>query len=141
MSIEEILSRDGDRAGQYGQILAGTHPAYPVLSDSAGTVLSFPPIINGNTSTKVDTGTRNPSSVNVTSTDERIGDDALAIICAALADAGATLESVRVEYPDGTRVTPDLAPTRMKFDMELATSMTGLDLNLSEMSRCLERSR
>ena len=37
----------------YGHILAGA-PAYPMLYDSKGTVLSFPPIINGD-KTKVET--------------------------------------------------------------------------------------
>ncbi|MDA4114813.1 MAG: phenylalanine--tRNA ligase subunit beta [Thaumarchaeota archaeon] len=137
MSVEQILG-ETETGVQYGQILSNAS-AYPILSDSAGMVLSFPPIINGNV-TKVDTSTRN-ILVDVTSTDQRIGDDALAIICAALVDAGAAIESVRVEYPDVEKATPDLAPTRMKFNRELATSMIGLDLDLSEMSRCLGRSR
>ena len=137
MSIEKILG-ETETGIQYGPILRNAS-SYPILSDSAGTVLSFPPIINGSV-TKVDTSTRN-ILVDVTSTDPRIGDDALAIICAALADAGATIESVQVDYQHVMKVTPDLAPTKMKFDRELATSMTGLDLGLSEMSRCLERSR
>ena len=69
----------------YGKILQGTR-TYPMLRDSSGAVLSFPPIINGNV-TKVDTGTKN-MLIDVTSTDQRVGEDALAIICAALSDAG-----------------------------------------------------
>ena len=57
----------------YGAILKGSD-VYPVLADSAGTVLSFPPIINGDR-TKVGTRTRN-LFIDVTSTVERIGDDA-----------------------------------------------------------------
>jgi phenylalanyl-tRNA synthetase beta chain len=137
MSVEQILS--GTETGvQYGPILRNAS-AYPILSDSAGTVLSFPPIINGNV-TKVNTSTRN-LLVDVTSTDQRTGDDVLAIICAALADAGATIESVQVEYHDSKRATPDLTPAKMKFDRELTARMIGLDLGISEMSRCLERSR
>jgi phenylalanyl-tRNA synthetase beta chain len=94
MTLQEILART--ETGQaYGRILAGAR-VYPVLSDSRGVVLSFPPIING-TRTKVETGTRD-LFVDVTSTDERLGREALAIICCALADAGATLETVTVNY-------------------------------------------
>lgn len=137
MTVGEVL-RETETGVQYGHILRNAS-AYPILSDSRGTVLSFPPIINGE-ATKVGTGTRN-ILVDVTSTDQRTGDDALAIICAALADAGAKIESVRVDYPDMKRVTPDLSPTKMKFDGELARSIIGLDLSTAEMVRCLGRSR
>jgi phenylalanyl-tRNA synthetase beta chain len=137
MSVERILGKT-ETGVRYGRIL-GNATTYPILRDSAGTVLSFPPIINGNV-TKVDTSTRN-IFVDVTSTDPRIGDDALAIICAAMADAGATLESVRVDYPDMEKVTPDMTPTKISFDSELTRSLIGLNLNTSEMATCLGRSR
>ena len=138
MSIEEILEKT-ETGMQYGHLLKNA-PVYPILRDSAGTVLSMPPIINGN-ATKVDTATRN-IFVDVTSTDERIGEDALAIICAALSDAGAKLGSVNVVYPDKKRkATPDLSPTKMKFDRKLTSDIIGLDLSASEMKQCLERSR
>jgi phenylalanyl-tRNA synthetase beta chain len=137
MSIRQILT-ETETGLAYGHILERAG-AYPILSDSAGTVLSLPPIINGGT-TKVDTSTRN-LLVDVTSTDRRVGDEALAIICAALSDAGATIESARVEYPGETAVTPDLSPTRMRFDEALTKSMIGLDLDRPEMVECLGRSR
>ncbi len=137
LTIAEIL-RDTDTGVTYGSILKGAS-AYPVLYDSKGMVLSFPPITNGR-ETKVDTGTRN-LLVDVTSTDEWIGGDVLAIICSALSDAGGKIESVRVDYQDASRVTPDLDPTAMMFDRELARKITGLDLSASEMEECLARSR
>lgn len=73
MSLERILT-ETETGIQYGSILRNA-TFYPILKDSAGTVLSFPPIINGDV-TKIDTGTRN-LLVDVTSTDQRIGDDAL----------------------------------------------------------------
>jgi phenylalanyl-tRNA synthetase beta chain len=137
MTIDEIL-RETETGAAYGRILAGA-PVYPVLYDSKDMVLSFPPIINGR-DTKVDTRTRN-LFIDVTSTDERIGGEALAIICSALSDAGGRIESVRVDYADGSRTTPDLTPARMRFDAELAARITGLDLSAPEMKSCLERSR
>ena len=137
MTIQEILG-ETDTGVAYGPILKGA-PVYPVLYDSKDVVLSFPPIINGN-STKVDAGTRN-LFIDVTSIDERVGAEALAIICSALADAGGKIESVRVEYADASRTTPDLAPQVMKFDGKLAAEMTGLELSPAEMKDCLARSR
>jgi phenylalanyl-tRNA synthetase beta chain len=137
MTIGEIL-RETDTGVAYGPILRRAS-VYPVLYDSKETVLSFPPIINGR-ETKVDISTRN-LFIDVTSTDERIGSEALAIMCAALADAGGKVESVRVDYQTSSRVTPDLTPVEMKFDGKLAARLTGLDLSASEMKECLARSR
>lgn len=137
MSIEKILS-DTETGMSYGHILRNSK-TYPILTDSAGTVLSFPPIINGS-STKVDTSTKN-MLIDVTSTNLRTGDEVLAILCAALSDAGGAIESLQVDYSDSKRTTPDLSPTKMKFDSSLATSLTGLNLSAKEMALCLERSR
>ena len=76
-----------------------------MLYDSKDTVLSFPPIINGE-DTKVDAGVKN-LFIDVTSTDEGVGDEALAVVCAALADAGAAIESVSIDH----RRTPGVRPT------------------------------
>jgi phenylalanyl-tRNA synthetase beta chain len=137
MTIEEILERT--ETGQaYGHILADTS-AYPMLYDSKGVVLSFPPIING-LKTKVETSTRD-LFVDITSTDSRLGDEALAIVCSALADAGGALETVTVSYGRRKVVTPGLEPSRMKFDGELARAVTGLSLTKKEMKDALRRSR
>ena len=110
-----------------------------MLYDSNGTVLSFPPIINGQ-KTKVETNAHS-LFVDVTSTDARLGDEALAIICCALADAGAALETVTVNYAKTKTATPDLAPTKMRFDGKLAEAATGLSLSKKEAKGCLRRSR
>jgi phenylalanyl-tRNA synthetase beta chain len=137
MTIEGILK--GTETGTaYGHILKGAS-TYPVLYDSKEVVLSFPPIING-VDTKVDAGTRN-LFMDVTSTDERVGDEALAILCAALADAGGSIESVSIVQAGNARMTPDLTPTRMRFDTELTRAITGLDLTPSQMRDCLRSSR
>jgi phenylalanyl-tRNA synthetase beta chain len=137
MTVEEILKRT-ETGIAYGHILAGA-PSYPMLFDSKGVVLSFPPIINGD-KTKVDTSTRD-LFVDVTSTDARLGDEALAIISCALGDAGAALETVTVNYAKTKTITPELAPTKMKFDVKLAEAVTGLSLSKKEMKDSLRRSR
>jgi phenylalanyl-tRNA synthetase beta chain len=177
MSVREILART-ETGRAYGEILSGTR-VYPMLYDSKGVVLSFPPIING-TRTKVSKSTRD-LFIDVTSTDERLGNEALSVICCALADAGATLETVTINYSTdeaGKRrseakkeagakdsssssssttkknkakkkageeskktVTPDLSPTRMRFDASLTQSITGLSLSRKQMRDSLRRSR
>jgi len=137
MTVEEILTRT-ETGLSYGHLLAGTK-TYPMLYDSKGSVLSFPPIINGQR-TKVETKTRS-LFIDVTSTDERLGNEALAIICCALADAGATLETVTINRGKAKLSTPDLAPTKMKFDSKLAEAIMGLPLTKKEVKDSLRRSR
>jgi phenylalanyl-tRNA synthetase beta chain len=137
MTLGDILQ--GTEMGRtYGHILSETK-AYPMLFDSNGVVLSFPPIING-TKTKVETSTRD-LFIDVTSTDSRLGNEALAIVCCALADAGATIESVTVSHGKAKAMTPELAPSKMKFDGKLAEAITGLSLTKTETKDALRRSR
>jgi phenylalanyl-tRNA synthetase beta chain len=137
LTVEQILAQT-ETGMAYGHILADTS-AYPMLYDSNGVVLSFPPIING-VKTKVETSTKD-LFVDVTSTDERLGNEALAIVCCALADAGATLETVTVSYGKKKTVTPVLASTKMKFDAKLTEAVTGLSLTKKEAKDALRRSR
>jgi len=137
MTVGEILQQT-EMGRAYGHILSETK-AYPMLFDSNGVVLSFPPIING-TKTKVETSTRD-LFIDVTSTDARLGNEALAIVCCALADAGATVETVTVSRGKAKALTPELAPSKMKFDGRLAEAITGLPLTKKETKDALRRSR
>ena len=136
-SIAQILS--GSPEGQdYGPIVGSKGP-FPVIVDSAGTVLSFPPVINGN-ATKVTAKTRN-MFVDVTSTDKKAGDDVLAIVATTLAEAGGRLGTVTIVYPKERRTTPNLAPQRLTLDLDLVRSVLGMDLKRKQVVRSLERSR
>ncbi len=136
-TIASILS--GTPEGRsYGSALKGT-ALYPVITDSKGTVLSFPPVINGD-ATRVTTRTRN-LFVDVTSTNQKTGDDVLALVATTLAEAGGRLGTVAVRYPRGPKVTPDLSPTPVPLDMEVVRSVLGLDLARGEVVKCLAKSR
>jgi len=137
MTIAEILERT-ETGRRYSSILPDSR-LYPILRDSKNTVLSFPPIINGN-ETKVSTSTKN-LFIDVTSTDKRVGSDVLAIIATTLADAGASLQTVEIKYFSSSEATPDLSPLSMPLDLPLIRSVTGLDLTESEINSCLRRSR
>ena len=136
-SIASILA--GTREGRaYGSTLVG-RKTFPVIYDSKGTVLSFPPIVNGN-ATKVTTKTKH-LFVDVTSTDLAAGDDALAVMATTLAEAGGNLKTVLVGYESGTRATPDLAPIGVPLDLGLVRSVLGLNLSRKEILRALAKSR
>jgi len=136
-SVSSILS-DTDEGKVYGGALGGGS-LYPVITDSRGVVLSFPPIINGN-ATRVTTKTTN-MFIDVTGTSSRACDDVLAVLATTLAEAGGKLGSVSVRYPGKPRVTPDLSPVELPIDIQLVRSILGLDLSSAEIARCLDRSR
>ena len=137
VSVSSILS-DTDEGKLYGAALGGTH-LYPVITDSNGVVLSFPPIINGD-ATRVTTKTRN-MFVDVTSTDRKAGDNVLAVVATTLAEAGGKLGTVSVRYAGKPRVTPDLSPVELPVDHRLVRSVLGLDLSTAEIVKSLARSR
>ncbi len=136
-TISAILS--GTEEGRsYGHILAGSS-LFPMISDSVGTVLSLPPIINGNV-TRVTTGTQD-IFIDVTSTDRKVGEDVLAILATTLAEAGATIGTVSIRYANRSRVTPDLSPEEIPVDLGMIRSVLGLELTKSKVRKSLQRSR
>jgi phenylalanyl-tRNA synthetase beta chain len=135
-SIDQILE-ESDVGKQYGHILAGSD-RYPIISDSAGTVLSFPPIINGN-ATKVDESCRN-LFVEVTATDQKAAEDTLAIVAATLYDAGFDIRTVTIG--SGKKIeTPQMKPRIISADIGYINSILGLALDAKQAIRCLKKSR
>ena len=136
-AISQILSETGEGRA-YGPVLGGSG-LFPIITDSRGEVLSFPPVINGDL-TKVTTKTRDVF-IDVTSTDRKAGDDVLAIMTTTLAEAGAKIGAVSIRYATGPRVTPDLTPVRLTLDFHLIVSVLGLDLARRQVVEALGRSR
>jgi phenylalanyl-tRNA synthetase beta chain len=135
MTIGEVLEKT-DTGRAYGHLVSGDK--YPVITDSAGTVLSLPPMTNGE-ATRVDEKCRN-LFVEVTATDKKTANDALAVIAITLYDAGFTIETVTID--DGKKVaTPDARPARMQVDRTYINDILGLDLGANEIVSCLKKSR
>jgi phenylalanyl-tRNA synthetase beta chain len=136
-TIKQILADTPE--GKTYRTALGEGGLYPVITDSTGNVLSFPPIINGE-ATRVTTKTRN-IFVDVTSTDSRAGDWTLAVMATTLAEAGAKLGTVSIGYSRKPRTTPDLSPEEHSLDLPLIRSVLGLDLTRSQVVEALARSR
>jgi phenylalanyl-tRNA synthetase beta chain len=99
LSAREILDTH-PKGVEYGGILAG-HDRVPILRDREGRVLSLPPIVNSREIGEVRVGDRD-LLVEVTGTDLLMVVLTLNIMAVNLADRGATIGSVAVEYPDKT---------------------------------------
>src|SRR5512146_1537058 len=96
LTLAEILERH-PKGVVYGGIVK-PFPRYPVLTDSAGRVLSFPPIINSREIGEVKPQTRNVL-VEGTGTDMRMTALTLNILAASFYDRGAEIEPVLADYP------------------------------------------
>jgi phenylalanyl-tRNA synthetase beta chain len=137
MSIQNILNNT-DVGKQYGWILED-HKRYPVIKDANGNVLSFPPIINSQL-TRVSDKTRN-LLIDVTATDLKAAEDALAIIAVTLYDAKFRIESVKVNYAGRKLETPNMNAVASSIRQEYANNLLGLDMSSGEITRYLQRSR
>jgi len=137
MSLQEILERHEKGIAYKHHVDWASR--YPLIIDSIGRVLSFPPIINGEL-TRVDDRTRN-LFIDVTGTEPNAISRSLNVLVTALADMGATIESVRVEYPDRVLVSPDLTPQRMTLMVDYANRLLGLRLSEAQTIRSLQKAR
>jgi len=113
---------------------------YPIILDSKNEVLSFPPIINGVLTTVTD-DTKN-LFLDLTGTDFKAINLALNILSTTLADMGAKIESVKVNY-EGEKeiVTPDLEPTKWEIEIDYINNLIGLNLSIPEMVKCFKKVR
>lgn len=96
MTPREILAVH-PKGLEYGSILTG-HDRVPLLLDTDGHVLSLPPIINSRELGEIHVGDRE-LLIEVTGTDLRMVLLTLNIMAVNLADRGAAVDTVDIEYP------------------------------------------
>jgi phenylalanyl-tRNA synthetase beta chain len=133
MSMDEILERH-PKGRDYAKIVRD-FPLFPLIVDRDDHVLSFPPIINGER-TRVTIETKN-ILLDTTGTDTRAVRVAVNIICTAMAEAGAKIESVGI---DGVQ-TPTLAPAERTVSVKECSGLLGVELTASTMAELLRKMR
>lgn len=99
LSMREMIERH-PKGREFGHIVADL-PAFPLLTDSNGDVLSFPPVINSASIGAVQEGDTT-LFVELTGSDMDPLLHAASIVACDVADAGYTVEPVRIEYPYDT---------------------------------------
>ncbi len=139
MNLEEILLLH-EKGIEYAWILEGKE-VYPILLDSNDEVISFPPIINGILTTVTD-DTKN-LFLDLTGTDFRAINLALNILSTMLADTGAKIENVRVNYPGemGQKITPNLDSKKWEVEIDYVNDYIGLNISADEMIKCFKKVR
>ncbi len=136
MTAAEILEEH--KAGkEYGHLLQGLHK-YPFFVDVKGEILSMPPIINSDNTGRVTDETKDVF-IECSGFDFDVLSTCLNMIVTALADMGGGIYSVKLEYPDGVKTTPNLTPTKMKLDLPYVNKRLGLSLSEKEAAKLLEK--
>lgn len=124
----------------YGGIVT-PHDRWPILIDSMGKVLSFPPIINSREIGEVKPDTKNVL-IEVTGTDLRMTALTLNILAVSFYDRGAVIEPVDVEYryatPLGRRIVfPVDTGGRISVPLDVFSSVLGEDIGGKEIENRL----
>jgi len=125
LNLKEIL-REHAKGREYGDILKNFE-RYPVIKDSNNNILSFPPIINGSL-TEITPNTKNVL-IDCTGTDLKTLIFTLNILVTAFADRGAELYKVKIHYPFGDLILPDLKYQRHTIKKEHVQRLLGMDFS------------
>jgi phenylalanyl-tRNA synthetase beta chain len=140
MSLDQILDQH-PKGIEYSHIVK-KNPLYPILYDSDGKVLSFPPIINSNDLGKI-TGESRNLLVEVTGTVHKTVLNTLNLVTLALIDRGGKAFSATIHYPEesnyaeGKVVTPNFDNKRFSLSVEDTNLLLGLNLNATEIGDLL----
>lgn len=120
MDLQQILETH-PKGVQYGDIVRG-FSEYPLLKDSADTILSFPPIINSRSVGEVTTGSTD-LFVEATGEDLQKITLALNILAYNFADRGGRIERVSVHYPKEHSYGDNIFPRRLSNEVALEHSL------------------
>ena len=138
MTMDEILEKH-PKGMAFRYILEGK-AKYPLILDSEGKTLSFPPIINAER-TRVTESTED-ILIEVTGLNENVS-FALNVIACALAERGGQIQSVVLRSPDDRKgvekETPRLEPEAMEISVKEVNSLIGVDLSAEECKKCCAR--
>jgi len=133
ITMDEILEKH-PKGRDYAKLVRN-FDRFPLIVDDEDHVLSFPPITNGER-TRVTMETKN-ILLDTTGTDKKAVSVAVNIICTAMAEAGATIESVTI---NGVQ-TPTLAPAERTVSVQECNKLLGIHLSSAEMAAHLEKMR
>ena len=137
MSLNEILEKH-EKGIKYAHIIKDK-PYYPLITDSRGRVLSFPPIINSRL-TELSDRTRD-LFIDMTGTDLDALMKALNVFTTTLADMGGRIECIRVRYRDRSMKTPDYRVKKWRLRIDYVNEVLGSKLSPKDVIKALKRMR
>ncbi len=137
MTIAEVLEKT-EAGVKYAGLLNGMEN-YPVLVDSSGEILSFPPVLNSNCTGRVEPG-QSRLFCEVTGTDRHTVNLTATILACNLEDRGAEIEPVEIRYPNGRNtITPVIFSDTLTADLNTVSSVIGEDASDLDLKFLLGR--
>ncbi len=136
LNLEEILEQH-PMGQEYAHLLEDFR-CYPILMDSKGNVLSFPPIINSNYSGKVTEDTRN-LFVEVTGTHEPTLMRTLNMLATSISQRGGSLERITVKYQGRDYLSPELKEDLLQVERSFIEDYLGIELDDVTIEKYLSR--
>ncbi|MHA1400297.1 MAG: phenylalanine--tRNA ligase subunit beta [Candidatus Heimdallarchaeaceae archaeon] len=142
MNLEEILEKH-EKGKEYGQIVKD-YGHYPILLSADGMTLSMPPIINSNDVGRV-TEETTECLIEVTGTHLDTVNVVLNILCQTMADLGAEIYSVEIEYPPEiykeSIITPLLKNEEISIDLKTLNKYLGTKLTAKQAEEVMKKRR
>ncbi|MBA4734818.1 MAG: phenylalanine--tRNA ligase subunit beta [Candidatus Poseidoniales archaeon] len=136
MTIDEILSSH-PKGVDYAHLLEGMEKV-PIIEDASGSVLSFPPIING-AHTTVQSSTRD-LFIDVTGWDRRACESCLMLVALQAKERGGEIQTIHLTDCNGNEETlPNWAPVHHRVPVRLVTTILGRDLTDEELNQAILR--
>ena len=136
LNLNQIL-RTHPKGKEYAHLLE-EHSQYPLFLDSAGEVLSMPPIINSDYTGKVTEKTK-AVFIECSGFEFKYLMPSLNVIVAALVDRGGELQTVKVVYPEKEIVTPNLKLKKIKINWKYIEKRTGLSIGKKNIIKLLKQ--
>jgi phenylalanyl-tRNA synthetase beta chain len=141
MSLGELLEKH-PKGMEYGDIVR-RHTVWPILMDSEGKILSFPPVINSNDLGKI-TKDVHEVLIEVTGTAHETVLNTLTTVAVSLADRGGQIYSATSLYPYAELkkvMAPQLKTQTVLLDMKLVNKVLGFGLKPKEIVDLLQKAR
>ena len=136
MTIDEILSSH-PKGVDYAHLLEGMNRV-PIIEDSKGAVLSFPPIINGKHTT-VQSSTRD-LFIDVTGWDRRACESCLMLVALQAKERGGEIQTINLTDCNGDEeVLPNWTPLHHRVPARLVTTILGRELSDEELANAMIR--
>ena len=133
MTGQQILSQH-PTGREYRDLLKDSD-VFPIFQDSAGEILSMPPIINSDKTGKISESTKE-IFIECSGFNREYLNKTLNIITTALADLGGKIYAIEID-DEKKYLSPNLEPEEMKFSIENIRKILGLELSEQEIKRYL----
>jgi len=139
LTLRQMLT-EHSKGREFGYIVEG-FDRFPYLEDARGKALSFPPVINSAHTGAVEEGDEN-LFIEMTGTELKDLIITANIVACDLADAGFTIQPVKIEYPFETEfgreiVSPFYFQEPLSLEIEYANRLLGTKISGEEMRTAL----